>query len=49
MSIDKTSETPEDHAVENPEAAAAAVTVVDPGSSSASRASRVTCPSSSAR
>ncbi|MFD1274483.1 sugar ABC transporter permease [Streptomyces kaempferi] len=30
MSIDKTSETPEDHAVENPEAAAAAVTVVDP-------------------
>ncbi|MFE5136682.1 sugar ABC transporter permease [Streptomyces fagopyri] len=30
MSIDKTSETPEDHAVENPEAAAAAVTAVDP-------------------
>lgn len=30
MSIDKTSETPGDHAVENPEAAAAAVTVVDP-------------------
>ncbi|MCX4457568.1 sugar ABC transporter permease [Streptomyces sp. NBC_01340] len=30
MSIDKTSETPEDHVVENPEAAAAAVTAVDP-------------------
>ncbi|MEU8978033.1 sugar ABC transporter permease [Streptomyces sp. NPDC048309] len=30
MSIDKTSATPEDHAVENPEAAAKAVTVVDP-------------------
>lgn len=30
MSIDKTSETPEDHIVENPEAAAAAVTAVDP-------------------
>ncbi|MFJ8003780.1 sugar ABC transporter permease [Streptomyces fagopyri] len=30
MSIDKTSETPGDHAVENPEAAAAAVTAVDP-------------------
>lgn len=29
-SIDKTSTPPEDHAVENPEAAAAAVTVVDP-------------------
>jgi D-xylose transport system permease protein len=30
VSIDKTSETPEDHVVENPEAAAAAVTAVDP-------------------
>ncbi|MCX4917618.1 sugar ABC transporter permease [Streptomyces sp. NPDC060011] len=30
MSIDKTSESPEDHAVPNPEAAAAAVPVVDP-------------------
>ncbi|MER7573508.1 sugar ABC transporter permease [Streptomyces sp. NPDC126514] len=30
MSIDKTSTPPEDHTVENPEAAAAAVTVVDP-------------------
>ncbi|MFI6333535.1 sugar ABC transporter permease [Streptomyces sp. NPDC050535] len=30
MSIDKTSATPEDHAVANPEAAAAASTVVDP-------------------
>ncbi|MFB7440818.1 sugar ABC transporter permease [Streptomyces mirabilis] len=30
MSIDKTSETPEDHVVENPEAAAAAVTAIDP-------------------
>jgi D-xylose transport system permease protein len=30
VSIDKTSTPPEDHAVENPEAAAAAVTVVDP-------------------
>ncbi|WP_405883277.1 sugar ABC transporter permease [Streptomyces sp. NBC_01136] len=30
MSIDKTSETPEDHIVENPEAAAKAVTAVDP-------------------
>ncbi|MGW0913739.1 sugar ABC transporter permease [Streptomyces sp. NPDC002784] len=30
MSIDKTSTPPEDHSVENPEAAAAAVTVVDP-------------------
>jgi D-xylose transport system permease protein len=30
VSIDKTSETPEDHVVENPEAAAAAVTAIDP-------------------
>lgn len=30
MSIDKTSETPEDHVVENPEAAAAAATAIDP-------------------